>query len=74
MSHQILERNTAGLKRPAGVRKESEDNKMRQKLLSLIMIVIGLMSIPLCDMDGTFALMIVPMSIYLFFTRENWLA
>jgi len=53
--------------------KEREENKMRQKLLSLIMIVIGLVSIPLCDMDGTFALMVVPMSVYLFFTRENWL-
>ena len=53
--------------------KEGEENKMRQKLLSLIMIVIGLVSIPLCGMDGTFALMVVPMSVYLFFTRENWL-
>ena len=51
--------------------KEGEENKMRQKLLSLIMIVIGLVSIPLCDMDGTFALMVVPMSVYLFFTREK---
>lgn len=53
--------------------KEREENKMRQKLLSVIMIMIELVSIPLCDMDGTFALMVVPVSVYLFFTRENWL-
>ena len=45
---------------------------MKQKLLSLIMIIIGLISVPLCDMDGTFAAWIIPMSVYLFVTKETW--
>lgn len=46
---------------------------MKQKLFSLAMFIFGIGSVPMCDMDGTFALMIVPMSVYLFFAKENWL-
>ena len=55
------------------LRKESEDIIMKQKLFSLAMFIFGIGSVPMCDMDGTFALMIVPMSVYLFFAKENWL-
>ena len=46
---------------------------LQQKLYALILLFVGIVSVPICDNDGTFAVFMVPIAIYLFFTREDWL-
>lgn len=46
---------------------------IKQRLIGLLFIVFGIISVPLCDMDGTGAMLIVPLGIYLMLTKEYWL-
>lgn len=46
---------------------------IRQKINALLLILAGIISVPICDNDGTFALFIVPIGVYLLFTKEYWM-
>lgn len=46
---------------------------IRQKIDALLLILAGIVSIPACGNDGTFALLIVPIGVHLLFTRKCWI-
>ena len=49
-------------------------NKMLlQKLFALYFIVFGILTVPLCDMDVTGAVLFVPIGIYLLVTKKCWI-
>ena len=47
--------------------------KMKQKALGLTLASVGIASVPVLDMDGTAALLIVPMGLYLLFCSRIWI-
>ena len=46
---------------------------IKQKLIGLLFVILGIISVPLCDMDVTAALLLVPFGVYLMCTKEYWL-
>lgn len=46
---------------------------IKQRLIGLFFIVAGILSVPLCDMDATGALLFVSFGAYLMCTKEYWL-
>jgi len=45
-----------------------------QKIFSLIMIALSLITIPLLNGDITFAIFIIPIMIYMFFSKQKWIS
>lgn len=46
-------------------------NLLKQKLWGLVLAGVGLLSIPLLEMDGTIAIVAVPVGLWLLFTRKD---
>ena len=44
---------------------------VNQRLLGALLIIIGIISVPICDMDGTAAVVVIPMGIAALFGKSN---
>ena len=54
-------------------RKDYKASMLKQKLAGLAFALLGIISIPVCDMDATAALLFVPMGIYLLISSEVYI-
>ena len=43
---------------------------IKQRLCGLVAVLVGIASVPLLDMDATAALLIVPLGLYMIFSRQ----
>lgn len=46
------------------------NDKMIQKLMGVAAVVIGILSVPFLEMDGSGAIVLVPLGLYLIFSRN----
>lgn len=46
---------------------------LKQKLMGLLFLLIGIVSVPICDMDATFALLAVPAGLFLIFAKKIYI-
>lgn len=46
---------------------------LKQKIYVLIMILISAATVPICNGDATFAVFMIPLMVYVFFSKEYWL-
>lgn len=49
----------------------NKKQKIKQKLYGIVLIILGVVSVPLCDNDATAAVMIVPLGVGVFLTKEK---
>jgi hypothetical protein len=53
-------------------RRELQKRRLKQKLSGLLLVIISLVTIPINEYDATAALFLVPLGLYLIFTKEQW--
>ena len=46
-------------------------NLLKQKLWGLVAVIVGLSSVPFLEMDGTIAIVAVPVGLWLLLTKKN---
>lgn len=46
---------------------------IKQKILAVVMIILSIFTVFILDGDATFAAVMIPLMVYLLFTKEYWL-